>query len=45
MFDYKVNSYPTTILLNKEGTIIYRGVGPEGLENVLKIIENKSVEN
>jgi len=45
VFDYKVNSYPTTILLNKEGTIIYRGIGAEGLENVLKIIENKSVEN
>jgi thiol-disulfide isomerase/thioredoxin len=45
VFDYKVDSYPTTILLNKEGIIIYRGIGAEGLENVLKIIENKSVEN
>jgi thiol-disulfide isomerase/thioredoxin len=39
--DYKVVGYPTTVLLDGNGTIIYRGIGADALENIIKILQNK----
>jgi thiol-disulfide isomerase/thioredoxin len=39
---FKVNDFPTFILLDKEGKIIKRGVGKDALEEIIKIL--KSVE-
>jgi thiol-disulfide isomerase/thioredoxin len=39
--DYKVVGYPTTVLLDGNGTIIYRGIGAYALENIIKILQNK----
>lgn len=45
IYDYKVGTYPTTILLDKNGKIIFRGVGVDGLQHVLNVIDDKLAES
>ena len=41
--DLKINKYPTFILLNQSLEIIYKGAGEQSLEEIEKIIANKSI--
>jgi len=40
-YAYKVDAYPTTILLDPNGLIVYRGVGSDGFVEIIKILQNK----
>lgn len=38
---YLVNSFPSVILINPEGSIVYRGIGQDGLVEALKVLDKE----
>ncbi|RDV13367.1 AhpC/TSA family protein [Pontibacter diazotrophicus] len=36
---YRVTSFPSVILINPEGSIVYRGIGQDGLVEALKVLD------